>query len=99
MKTSPSPDSCHSAALLRSFCRLWQNLSPEDLHRIALLVHQPQYYHTEALADALGISRTQFYRLKRRNLIPPPMKIPGLKEKLYTSFQLEQIKKQLATLQ
>lgn len=74
----------------------WYKLTPEDVEKISILLHQPQYYHIESMADALSISRTQVYRLKRQGIIPPPKKIAGLKEKVYTSSQVNSIRKQLA---
>lgn len=86
------------AELIKAFLEIWQNLTTEDLEKIALLIHKPQFYHAESLADALGISRTQLYRLRRQGIIPEPRKIPGLKQKLYTPQQLQEIKKQLPAI-
>lgn len=92
---TPLPADRQTDGILQAVCRLWQALTPEDLEKIALIIHKPQIYHTEALADTLGISRTQLYRLKKQGVIPPPKKIPGLKEKIYTLAQVNEIKKRL----
>lgn len=81
---------------LKSLLRLWQELTPEQAEKITLLLHRPQYYHIESLARELDISRTQVYRLKKLGIIPPPLKIAGFKEKVYTSAQVGEIKKRLS---
>lgn len=93
--TAKNIDERQMTDLIEILRQIWQTLTPEDLEKIAMLIHKPRFYHTEALADALDISRTQLYRLRRQGIIPEPRKMPGLKQKLYTSQQLLEIKKQL----
>ena len=71
----------------------FEDLSPEDLEEISMIIHRPETVGREEAARFLGVSLSKFYELRERGLIPEPRKRKGFKERAYYMSDLRKVLK------
>ena len=75
----------------------YNECSKEDIEFYQTLFY-PKVYIVEDAAKFLEISNYKFKLLRKSTVIPNPVKIVGLKQKLWTKKQLIKVKKELESM-
>lgn len=72
-----------------------ETCSEEDVSLYQTLL-SPKVFAAEKAAKFLEISDYKFKLMRKKGLIPEPLKIVGLKQKLWTKSQLIKVKEEMA---
>ena len=64
-------------------------VTDDDIILITNMMHPPKTHGRESAAKYIGVSLTEFHRLRREHLIPEPRSVVGLKELQYYTIDLD----------